>query len=71
MQVIQIPVARLGRATAVLITCAVFAAGLNLPTSSDVAIHPDSNQYQMRYAWGKNAKIYYRKCWQRSEETRH
>ena len=40
--------------TAVIITCAVFAAGLTLPTSSDVTLLPDSNQYQMHYSWGEN-----------------
>ena len=44
----------LAASTAALITCAVLAAGLTLPTSSDVALLPDSNQYQMHYAWGEN-----------------
>lgn len=39
--------------TAGFITCVVFAAQLSLPTSSDVALLPDSNQYIMRWNWNE------------------
>lgn len=44
----------LGITAAGFITCTVFAAQLTLPTSSDVAILPDKNQYQMHWVWNEN-----------------
>lgn len=41
----------LAASTAALIACTVLSAQLKLPTSSEVSILPDSNQYQKHYLW--------------------
>eukprot|EP00580_Thalassiosira_gravida_P014932 CAMPEP_0201661984 /NCGR_PEP_ID=MMETSP0494-20130426/4208_1 /ASSEMBLY_ACC=CAM_ASM_000839 /TAXON_ID=420259 /ORGANISM="Thalassiosira gravida, Strain GMp14c1" /LENGTH=1144 /DNA_ID=CAMNT_0048140245 /DNA_START=29 /DNA_END=3463 /DNA_ORIENTATION=+ len=44
----------LAAATAATIGCTVFAAQLTQPANSDVALLPDSNEYQMHWAWKQN-----------------
>mmetsp|Transcript_3888 Transcript_3888/g.8675 ORF Transcript_3888/g.8675 Transcript_3888/m.8675 type:complete len:1195 (+) Transcript_3888:233-3817(+) len=44
----------LGVVIAATTVCAVFAAQLTLPVSSEVAILPDSNPYQMHRSWSEN-----------------
>jgi len=41
-------------AFAAIIACTILAAQLSLPVSSEVALLPDSNEYQMHWSWKQN-----------------
>ena len=44
----------LAASIAATIGCTVFAAQLSQPATSDVTLLPDSNEYQMHWAWKQN-----------------